>query len=87
MSIIKYLKLRFLTRKIHSILNSWSGWDYSVTRQYDIDKVPLPSELKSLAILAISEGILNVAGIISFIISLLISKDDLVAFLNQFPVF
>ena len=47
----------------------------------------LPSELKSLAILAISEGILNVAGIISFIISLLISKDDLVAFLNQFPVF
>ena len=46
MSIIKYLKLRFLTRKIHSILNSWSGWDYSVTRQYDIDRVPLPSELK-----------------------------------------
>lgn len=46
MSIIKYFKLRSLTRKIHSILNCWSGWNYIVTKQYDIDKVPLPSELK-----------------------------------------
>lgn len=46
MSIIKYLKLRFLNRKIHNILNSWSGWNYSAARQYDINKVPLPSELK-----------------------------------------
>ncbi len=46
MSIIKYLKLRFLNRKIHSILNSWSGWNYSVARQYDLDRVPLPPELK-----------------------------------------
>ena len=36
MSIIKYLKLRSLTKKIHSILNCWSGWNYSVTKQYDM---------------------------------------------------
>lgn len=46
MSIIKHLKLCFLSRKIHSILNSWSGLNYSVARQYDIDGIPLPSELK-----------------------------------------
>lgn len=46
MSIIKYLKLRFLNRKIHNILNSWSGWNYSAAKQYDINKVPLPPELK-----------------------------------------
>lgn len=46
MSIIKYLKLRFLNRKIHNILNSWSGWNYSAAKQYDIHRVPLPPELK-----------------------------------------
>lgn len=46
MSIIKYLKIRILFKKIHNILDSWKGWDFNNSKEYEIDKTPLPPELK-----------------------------------------